>query len=104
MNSSTGPPLDIERADIEPGDVLCDRRLKECFKVASIDEHGVGLQYEDTEFYVPYSLFAPWYGSRLYHIEDSTTIDPPDWVLDELSDESDHADESNGNPRRERAH
>jgi hypothetical protein len=82
MSAEPTPPLGSERTDIDPGDVLCDRHRKECFEVTSVDESGVALQRESTEFYIPHSLFAPWYGTRLHQIQDSTSTDSPDWTWD----------------------
>ncbi len=76
-------PADL--AAIEAGDVLCDRHRRECFLVRGIDGAGVSLRQEEDTYYVPHSLFAPWYGSRLFPITETATTEPPDWCTDENS-------------------
>lgn len=69
-----------ELDDIDEGDVLCDRRRQNCFIVTAIDDEGISLHNEDTEYYVPPTLFVCWYGSRVFPIEESESIDLPDWI------------------------
>ena len=67
---------------LEAGEVLCDRHRRECFQVLGIDDSGVSLRQEETRFYVPHSLFAPWYGLRLFPIAETTSTECPAWCVD----------------------
>jgi hypothetical protein len=80
-------------AGLRRGDVLCDRHRRECYQVTSIDGTRIGLHRDGTDFFVPRSLFVSWHGRRLFPIEESRTIDTPDWCSPRR--ESPEADESN---------
>lgn len=75
-------PADLRT--VEAGDVLCDRHRRECFQVCGIDSTGISLRQDGTRFYVPHSLFVPWYGSRLFPIAETTSTDLPDWCTDDV--------------------
>lgn len=68
-----------EFADLREGEVLCDRHRQECYQVIGVDDTGVALRQEGTEFYIPRSLFVTCYRRRLFSIENATSIDTPDW-------------------------
>lgn len=70
-------PSDLD--DLSEGDVLYDRHRRDCYLVTGIDERAVALRQRNTEFYVPRSLFVPWYGSRLFPIEHATGLEAPEW-------------------------
>ena len=61
------------------GEILCDRHRKECYQVSRIDEMGVALHRDGTDFYIPHSLFVTWYGRRLFPIDGSGSIALPEW-------------------------
>lgn len=44
-----------------------------------VDGVGVSLQQDEETFYVPHSLFVPWYGSRLFPVAETSSVDRPDW-------------------------
>lgn len=72
------PPRD-ELADLREGEVLCDRHRRECYQVSGVDDAGVALRQDGTEFYLPCSLFVTWYRRRLFELENATSIDAPEW-------------------------
>lgn len=74
----TGVPAEID--DLEPGEVLHDRRRKEWFVVIDIEDRGTRLRQDDDEFFVPHSLLAPWVDSRLFAVEESDDVEFPEWV------------------------
>lgn len=81
QRSEAGRPIDL--IDLAEGDVLYERHRRDCFVVSRIDREGIGLRQRDTDFYIPHSLFLPWYGSRLFHATETTTLDLPAWVEDD---------------------
>lgn len=68
-----------ELTGLHEGEVLCDRHRRECYQVSGIDDAGVALQQDGTEFYIPRSLFVTWYPRRLFPIENTSSIDTPEW-------------------------
>jgi hypothetical protein len=70
-------PTDLD--DLTVDEVLYDRRCKDYYLVTEVDERGIALLQRDTEFYLPHSLFVPWYGSRLFSIEHTTSLEVPKW-------------------------
>jgi hypothetical protein len=74
------PTAETFLESLAPGDVMCDRRREECFEVRGLDDDGIALRHADQEFYVPHSLLAAWYGSRLFLLENTASLDRPDWL------------------------
>jgi len=52
--------------------------------VCGIDSTGISLRQDGARFYVPHSLFVPWYGSRLFPIAETASTDLPDWCTDDV--------------------
>lgn len=73
-----------ELSTLTNGDVLCDRHRRDCYVVTTLDETAVGLQHQETEYALPPSLFVSMYGQRLFHIEETATLDTPDWCTNVL--------------------
>jgi len=67
-------------ARLDAGQILCDRRRKECFVVRAVEERGTRLEQDGEEFYVPHSLLAPWVDSRLFAVEETESTDLPEWL------------------------
>jgi hypothetical protein len=80
MVMDTEADRDSDLADIDEGDVLCDRRRQNCFIVSGVEDDGIALRNEDTEYYVPPTLFVGWYGSRVFPVESSESVDLPNWI------------------------
>lgn len=80
MTHTADSPVPTELRALTTGEVLFDRHRREYFVTSRIDADGVGLRQRDTEFYIPHSLFVTWYGSRVFSIEETTSIDPPPWT------------------------
>jgi hypothetical protein len=78
MSPTTGVPPEIEA--LETGTVLYDRHRNEYFAVERVDDAGVALRRDGTEYYVPHSLFAPWQDSRLVPVEELSDPDLPGWL------------------------
>lgn len=76
-----GVPAELD--GLEVGEVLCDRHRREWFVILGIGSTGITLQQDRTRFYVPLSLFLPWYGSRLFPIGETTSIERPDWCRED---------------------
>lgn len=83
MSNERYLPPDLSESDLEQGDLLRDRQRNKQFEITTTDERGIGLRHDGTEFYVPYSLFAPWHGSRIHPVTESTTTEPADWATDD---------------------
>jgi hypothetical protein len=77
---SQGHASHADRGAPTPGEILYDRHRTNCFEVIGVDAEGVALRQADHEFYIPHSLFIPWYGSRLFPLEETANIDPPEWL------------------------
>jgi hypothetical protein len=67
-------------SDLEEGDLLRDWRREDQFEITTTDESGIGLHHDGTEFYIPHSLFAPWYGSRIHSVTAAMTTEPANWT------------------------
>ena len=65
--------------NLRVGDILCDRHRRDCYRVDGVDHTGVTLHQDGTDFHIPCSLFVSWHGHRLFSIEESRSIEPPDW-------------------------
>lgn len=65
--------------DAREGEVLCDRHRRECYRVETIDETGIVLHQDGTDFYIPHSLFVSWYGRRLFSTDETQSLDVPEW-------------------------
>lgn len=76
---ATGGPLLDYFVDLQEEDVLCDRHRQECYQVTGIDRTGIGLRQDGAEFFVPGSLFVILYKRRLFSINDTQSIDAPEW-------------------------
>lgn len=72
-------PAHPELSTLEPGDILCDRHRYDWYVVTDIDNSGVGLRDNETEYMLPHSLFCSIYGRRLFHAEQTANLDVPDW-------------------------
>jgi hypothetical protein len=79
-DTSNGTPIPTAVADLEPDEVLCDRHRKECFVVREVEHRGTHLEQDDADFFVPYSLLAPWVDSRLFSVDESESADLPEWL------------------------
>lgn len=79
-----GRAIPAELGALEAGDVLWDRHRRECFQVGGIDAAGISLRQDGIRYYVPHSLFVPWYGSRLFPIAETTSTDLPEWCMDDV--------------------
>ena len=88
------PSVPDELADLREGDVLCDRHRRECYQVSGIDETGIGLKQDGEDFYIPSPLFVSWYGQRLFAIEESRSIETPEWCLKRPLNRASSADRS----------
>ena len=71
--------LPNDLADLPEGEILYDRHRRECYQVTSVDDFGVALHQDGTDFYVPCSLFVSWYGRRLFSIDETRSIEAPEW-------------------------
>jgi hypothetical protein len=76
MLTNKKPP---ELSTLHEGDILCDRHRRDCYVVTDIDDDGVTLREHDREFVLPHSFFCPMYGHRVFHLEQSRTIEAPEW-------------------------
>jgi hypothetical protein len=71
--------LPSDLTDLREGDILYDRHRRDCYQVDSVEQTGVGLHQDGTDFHIPHSLFVSWYGQRLFSIEQAQSIETPDW-------------------------
>ena len=89
------PPNEL--AALQRGEILCDRHRQECYQVSGIDGAGVTLHRDGTDFYIPRSLFSSWYGRRLFSIEETRSIETPQWCRQHRDDRTEA--ESEPDPR-----
>ncbi len=69
-----------EYDDLFSGDVLFDRHRREYFVVEGVEDQGIALRQGETEFFVPHSLFCPWYGSRIFQASKRSNPQLPEWI------------------------
>jgi len=83
-----------ELATLQRGEVLCDRHRQECYQVSGIDTAGIALHRDGRDFYIPRSLFVSWYGQRLFSIEETRSIETPEWCRQHRDDRTETETES----------
>lgn len=76
----TAPTVPVDYDGLASEDVLYDRHRREYFVVGGLDDRGIDLRQDGTEFFVPHSLFVPWYGSRVFKATNLSNAELPDWV------------------------
>ncbi|PSP42058.1 hypothetical protein BRC68_12925 [Halobacteriales archaeon QH_6_64_20] len=66
--------------EVTKDDVLYDDRQEHHYVAVRVNDDGVTMRRQDTEYYVPHTIFTEWYDPTQVTRNEDIPVEAPDWL------------------------